>query len=219
MKNSPCAVVRLVLPVSLLVAGPGAAADKPLIWEPAKVSDTSYSVKLGLRLPMQLEPEAGFDLGLNTSKSGAPVGTPVRFWSNFKAQEIQRPAYELKRDVGLQLDGNARTAAITLNAYEKHIATPKIDVEREGTLAVRYDAAGQHWSGVDVSQSLRIAETTTGTTFVVRASASDSFRTTAGGIGLEQSFGPHMTVTGGLDRSSDTDSAAASINASYRFTW
>jgi hypothetical protein len=196
----------------------GSAADKPLIWQPTKNSDTSYRVKLGLRLPMELEPEAGLDLGLDTTASGAAVSTPVILWSHFKAQSIQRPAYEIDRNVGFEVDRNAATATISVNAYEKRIATSTIDVEREGRVAVRYDAAAQQWAGVNVSQSVRIAKSDTGTAVVVRASATESFSRAGAGFGLEQKIGPHMTLSGTVDGSSDS-SAAASFNASYRFTW
>ncbi|RWX75629.1 hypothetical protein EPK99_18205 [Neorhizobium lilium] len=220
MKSRSCASLSLAIATATAVgAGPVLALDKPLIWQPSKSSDTSYSVKLGLKLPMELEPEAGFDLGLDTSKSGAALRTPVRFWSSFKAQAIQRPAYEMNREVGFQVDGNARSAAITMNAYEKHIATPSIDVEREGAYAVRYDAAAQQWAGVDVSQSIKVSKTATGTAFVVRASATGNFKVAGAGIGLEQKLGGHMTVSGSLDRSSDVSGAIASINASYSFKW
>ena len=195
------------------------AADKPLIWQPSKNSDTSYSVKLGMKLPMELQPEAGFDVGLNTSKSGAVVDTPIKFWSGFTAQAIQRPAYELNRGVGLEVDRNARSAAISVNAHEKRIATPTVDVERESTYTLRYDNRAQHWSGLDVTQSVKLSRTATGTALVLRASGSDSFDVVGAGMGLEQKFGEHITLRGSLDRNSTSSQPVTSVNARYNIKW
>jgi hypothetical protein len=207
------AVLTGVFPATAL------AADRPLIWQPAKNSDTSYSVKLGMKLPTQLQPEAGLDVGLDTSKEGAVVKTPVKFWSGFTAKEIQRPAYEMNRGVGLEVDGNARSAAISMNYYEKRIATPIVDVERQSSYALRYDSRAQHWSGVDVTQSVKVSRSATGTAFVMRASGGDSFKVVGAGLGLEQKLGEHITLAGSVDRSSAASQAVASVNASYNFRW
>src|ERR1041385_1888737 len=75
----------------MMSAGNGHADDRPLIWSPSKNSDTSYGVRLGLRLPSELQPEAGINLGLDSDK-GAVVNTPVRFWGKVTASSIQTPA-------------------------------------------------------------------------------------------------------------------------------
>jgi hypothetical protein len=195
------------------------ADDKPLIWQPIKTSDTSYSVKLGLKLPTELEPEAGFDMGVDATQGGAVVNTPLKFWSSLKAQSIQRPAYEMNREIGFDVDGNAGDAAITMNYYEKHIATPMIDVERQGSYAVRYDGTSQQWVGVDVTQSVKVSRTASGTAVIVRASGINSFKRAGAGLGLEQKVGDYVTLTGSVDRMSGTGGSTASINASYAFEW
>ena len=48
--------------VAVFVPGSGFADDKPLIWKPSKTSDTSYSVKLGFKLPTRIETEAGVSM-------------------------------------------------------------------------------------------------------------------------------------------------------------
>ena len=207
------AIVAGILPSGAL------AADRPLIWQPAKNSDTSYSVKLGMKLPTELQPEAGFDVGLDTSKEGAVVNTPVKFWSGITAQAIKRPAYQMHRGVGLEVDGNSRSAAVSVNYYEKRIATPVVDVERESSYALRYDSRAQHWSGVDVTQSVKLSRSATGTAFVVRASGGDSFKVVGAGLGLEQKLGEHITLAGSLDRSSDASQPVASVNARYNYRW
>ncbi len=168
-------------------AGPGLAEDKPLIWKPARNSDTSYSVKLGLKLPTRLETEAGVSMGVDTTASGTPVDTPIKFWSNFTAEKIQTPAYHLNRGVGVDLDGKTGSAGISMNYYEKEVATPTIDIERRSSYGMRYDGTSGEWCGVDASQSVRLSHGPSRTALVGRASGSNGFRTLGAGVSVERS--------------------------------
>jgi len=202
-----------------LTAGPGFAEDKPLIWKPIRNSDTSYSVKLGLKLPTRLETEAGVSMGVDTSTSGTPLDTPIKFWSNFTAQKIQTPAYQLNRGIGVDLDGNTGSAGITMNYYEKEIATPTIDIERRSSYGMRYDGASGEWRGVDASQSVSLLHSPSRTALVGRASGSNGFRTVGAGVAVEKTLGRYMILSGALDRTSDAPDPVASVNARYSFRW
>ncbi len=202
-----------------LTAGPGLAEDRPLIWKPTRNSETSYSVKLGLKLPTRIETEAGISMGVDTTTSGTPVDTPIKFWSNFTAEEIQTPAYQLNRGVGVDLDGHTGSAGITMNYYEKEIATPTIDIERRSSYGVRYDGASGEWCGVDASQSVRLSHGPSRMALVGRASGINGFRTVGAGVTVEKRLGRSMTVSGALDRTSDAPEPVASVNARYSFHW
>jgi hypothetical protein len=217
--NSRFSIALAAVVAALFSGSPSHADDRPLIWQPAKNSDTSYSVKLGLKLPTELEPEAGFDVGVNTSTGGAIVETPLKFWTSLKAGSIQRPAYEMSRDIGLDVDHTAGAAAITMNYYEKHIATSSIDIERQSSYAVRYDTTTQAWAGIDVSQSVRVSSTASGTAVIVRANSSDNFKAAGAGVALEQNFGSRMSVSGAIDQASYSAAPVASVNARYAFKW
>lgn len=195
------------------------AEDKPLIWKPVRNSDTSYSVKLGLRLPTRLETEAGVSMGVDTTASGTPVDTPIKFWSNFTAEKIQTPAYQLNRGVGVDLDGNTGSAGISMNYYEKEVATPTIDIERRSSYGVRYDGTSGEWCGVDASQSVRLSHSPSRTALVGRASGSDGFRTLGAGVSVEKKLGRYMTLSGALDRTSDAPEPVASVKARYSLSW
>lgn len=208
-----------VLAAMLISSTAHADDQRPLIWKPSKDSDTSYSVKLGLRLPTQLESEAGISMGLNTTESGAPIDTPVRFWSNFVAEKMKTPASEATRGVGVSIDGVSGSAAISMNYYEKEIATSTIDLEKRSHYVMRYNGTTGEWTGLDASQSVRVSVQPTGTTFVGRVSGTEDFSTVGAGIGLEQKLGEYLTISGSLDRNSDAAKPAASINAHYSFTW
>ncbi|TWF49875.1 hypothetical protein [Neorhizobium alkalisoli] len=208
-----------VLSFMLISASQAFADDKPLIWQPLKNSDTSYAVKLGVKLPVAMEPQAGFVLGVDAQKNGTVVDTPVKFWSSFKAESIQRPAYEMNRKVAFDLDSLAESAGISVNYYEKQIVTPALDLERQSSYELRYDGLSQQWSGFDASQSVKLSRSNTGTAVVVRANTIDNFKIAGAGLGLEQKFGDHITLTGSFDGSTAATDPVASINARYAFTW
>lgn len=202
---------------TITTTAPAFAGDRPLIWQPTKNSDTSYSVKLGMQLPTRIEAEAGISLGVNTTKSGAPIDTPVRFWSNFITEKMKTSASEMRRGVGVDLDGHTGSAAISMNYYEREIATPSLDIERNSSYTMRYDGVSGEWTGIDASQSVRLSHGSTGTALIGRANAGNGVA--GAGIGLEQRIGEYMTVTGSLDRSTDASDPVASVNARYSFTW
>ena len=218
MERISCAGAVFAL-AALVGVGSAFAGDRPLIWEPSRNSDTSYSVKLGLKLPTRLEPEAGVSMGVATTKSGTPIDTPIKFWSNFTAAKIQAPAFQMNRNVGFGLDGNSGSAAITMNYYEREIATPTIDFERRASYAVRYDGMSGEWCGLDTSQSVRITHRPSGLAVVGRASGINGFKVVGAGLGVEKNFGRHMTISGALDRTSDSPDPVASVNARYSFRW
>ena len=209
------AAIFAVGPFSALSAH---AADRPLIWQPVKNSDRSYSVKLGFRLPTELEPEAGFNVGVDAKKDGS-MNTPLRLWGSMKMKSIQRPAYEVERKIGIDYDGLAETAAVSMNYHQTQIVTSTIDVERNASYVMRYDGLNQDWSGLDANQTLRLSRSNTGTAVVVRATAIDTFRIGGAGLGLEQKLGDSLTLSGSVDRYSDATAAVTSVNARYSFQW
>jgi hypothetical protein len=219
--NRPFAAALAAGLVLGVLSGAARADERPLIWQPIKNSDTSYAVKLGLRISSPLEPQAGFDLGVDASKAGAVLDTPLRFWTSVKTADEKRPGYQMRRDIGVNYDGIAGSAAISMNYYEKQIATPAYNLEHQSTYALRYDGLQGDWTGIEASQSLKLRRHETGTAFIASANSAESFSTFGAGLGLEQQLGKNITVSGNLNRSF-TDPGAdtiASVNASYNYKW
>lgn len=215
------AATSCVAAISLMCVSPTSARadDMPLIWQPTKNSDTSYSVRLGLRLPTRLETEAGIEMGVDTNGSGGVVDAPMKLWSTVTTQSIQRPAYEMDRSVAFDVDRISGSAGVSLNYDAKHTISRDLDIEHQSSYGVRYDSLDQSWTGLDLTQSVRFAHPPTGTAFVVRATAADTFALAGGGFGLEQKLGDNITLTGNIDQVSASAIPVASINASYNFKW
>ncbi len=218
MNRISAAAATAVL-IAAAMCSPSHAEDRPLIWQPIKNSDTSYSVKLGMKLPMRLEPQAGFNVGVNASETGKVVDTPLRFWTSIKAADAKRPAYQMTRDIGVDMDGRAGSAAISMNYYEKHIATPAINIERQANYAVRYDGVSKDWTGLDASQSIKLRRRETGTAFIATASSAGSFTTVGASVGIEQQLGDNITVSGQVNRSFTDANTVSSLNARYSYRW
>ncbi|MBB4347399.1 MULTISPECIES: hypothetical protein [Rhizobiaceae] len=195
------------------------ADERPLIWQPIKNSDTSYAVKLGLRLPVRLETEAGFNVGVDSSKTGEVVNTPLKFWSRIKTEDRKRPAYQMSRDIGINMDGNAGSAAISMNYYEKQIATPTFNLERQSSYVVRYDGVQKDWAGLDASQSIKLRQRESGTAFVAVANGSANFSAVAASFGIEQPLGENITLSGSVNRNFTDATTVSSVNASYSYKW
>lgn len=213
------AVMTLVAAIAFAASsGLARADDRPLIWLPTKNSATSYAARVGVRLPVEYQPKVGIDLGMDTNKGGGVVDTPVKFWTSVKMGSIDRPAYEMNRDIGIDIDGNAGSAAVSISSQVKAIASATFDIERDSAYSLHYDGPTQEWTGLDTSQSLRFSRTGTGTAFILQASATDSFKSAGAGIGLEQKLGDHITLTGSYNRSTNAD-PVASINANYAWKW
>jgi hypothetical protein len=202
-----------------VTSGVGNAQDRPLIWQPIKNSDTSYSVKLGLKLPTRLEPQAGFDVGMNATDGGKVVDTPLRFWSSVRANSSTQPGYQMSRDIGVNIDGTVGNAAISMNYYEKQIATPSMNIEHRSRYALRYDGVERDWRGLDASQSIKLRRHETGTAFTASANSADSFSALGASVGLEQTLGQNITLSGNVNRNFIDDATTTRVNANYSYRW
>lgn len=193
------------------------ADEKPLIWTPTKNSDTSYAVKLGMRLPDELQSEAGINLGLDSQKN-AVVNTPVRFWGKVTASSIQTPAYQLKRDIRINLDAVTGSGGARVIMSEKAIASEAMDVELNRQYGVRYDGTASNWVG-DASQSVRFSRAGTGTAVILQAKALDTFREIGGGIAVEQKVSERLSLNGSIEQTTASAGATSNISARYTFKW
>lgn len=213
--STASAVLAFMIP--MIQAGQGFADDRPLIWTPTKNSNTSYAVKLGLRLPSELEPEAGINLGLDSQKN-AVVNTPVRFWGKVTASSIQTPAYQLHRDIRINLDAVTGSSGAKVIMSEKRIASEALDVEVNRQYGMRYDGAAADWIG-EASQSVKVSRAATGTAVILQAKALDTFRELGAGIAVEQKISERLSLNGSIEQTTAATQPTSNISARYTFKW
>ena len=213
--STACAVLA---PMALmLLAGQSLADERPLIWTPTKNSDTSYGVKLGLRLPNELQPEAGINFGLDSQKN-AVVNTPVKFWGKVTASSIQTPAYQLNRDIRINLDAVTGSSGARVIMSEKRIASEALDIEVNRQYGMRYDGAASNWIG-EASQSVKVSRASSGTAVILQAKALDTFRELGAGIAVEQKISARLSLNGSIEQTTAATEPTSNISARYTFKW
>ncbi|WP_421361429.1 hypothetical protein [Agrobacterium rosae] len=201
-----------------LSSGLANAQEKGLIWAPAKNSDQYYSARIGAKLPTDTPIRAGLEMGMNASEGGALVDTPVKFWGNVTLLSSNLPGAKVAGDIAVLMNALTGSSAWTMTTSQKRIATSEFDLESNRNMTVRYDGTAQQWSGLDVSQSLRLTRSATGTAFVLTGASRDTFDDFTSNVGLEQKLGENLTVSGNLDQGYQ-DRFRPSVSARYNIRW
>lgn len=194
------------------------AQERGLIWAPAKNSDRSYSARLGARLPTETPLRAGLEMGMSASEGGAVVDTPVKFWGDVTLMSTNLPGVKIARDIGVLMNALTGSSALTMTMTQKRVATADFDVESNRNVTLRYDGPSQQWNGLDVSQSLRLTRSATGTAFILTGASRESFQEFSSSVSLEQRLGDHFTVTGSFDRQYE-DRFRPAVRANYKVRW
>lgn len=194
------------------------ADENGLIWSPVKNSDQSYTTRIGAKIPTAVPIRAGLEMGLNASKGGDLVDTPVRLWGTVTLLAEKLPGVTLARDVGVLMNAITGSGNISVTSSQKRIATPELDFEANRNVTLRYDGTAQQWSGMDVSQSLRLTRSQTGTAFVLTGASRDTFNEFSTGVALEQKLGENLTVRGTLDQGYE-DHFRPGFSARYSIKW
>lgn len=204
---------------SLIATGTVAHADEAgLIWRPVKNSDLSYTARIGAKLPVDTPIRAGLEMGMNASNTGRVVDAPVRVWGNVTLLAEQLPGVSLARDVGILFNALTGSSSVSMSSQQKRIVTPELDIEANRNFTVRYDGTAQQWNGLDVSQSLRLSRSETGTAFVLTGASRNSFNEFSSGVAVEQKIGDNLTVRGTLDQGYE-DHFRPGFSARYSIRW
>ncbi|WP_288425612.1 hypothetical protein [uncultured Agrobacterium sp.] len=206
------AVLFLFLPIEVK------AQERGLIWAPAKNSDRSYSARIGAKLPIETPLRAGLEMGMNASEGGALVDTPVKLWGNMTLLSTNLPGVKIAGDIGVLMNAITGSSAWTMTTSQKRIATPDFDIEANRNMTLRYDGTAQQWSGLDVSQSLRLTRSATSTAFILTGVSRDTFDEFSSSVALEQKLGENLTVTGSFNQGYE-DRFRPSVNARYNIRW
>jgi hypothetical protein len=218
MTRSSLILMASALAAATALSVPAHADEGLLIWTPTKNSDTAYNARLGTRVPGWANASAGVDVGVASAVKGGRVETPVRFWGRVTANELQTPAYRLRRDIDVRMNALTGGAAAEVSTSNKRIVSGSLDLELRRTVGLSYDGITQQWSGLNVNQAVRLSTPAYGTALVVRAGAISDFKRVGAGMAIEQSLTKSISVTGSLDRAVGSE-LSAGIHARYSLTW
>lgn len=218
MYAASCKRVSVVIAALVVYPGVTLADEKGLIWNPVKNSDRSYTARIGAKLPTDTPIRAGLEMGMNATKGGAIVDSPVRLWGSLTLLSENLPGVSMARDIGVLMNALTGSGSITMTSTQKRIVTTELDVETNRNITMRYDGSAQQWSGVNVSQSLRLTRSETGTSFVLQANSRDTFSEFSSDVAVEQRLGDHITLTGTLKQGYE-DRFRPGISARYSIRW
>lgn len=213
--NQHISVVVLVLTLSPATSF---ADEKGLIWSPVKNSDLSYTARIGAKLPIDTPIRGGLEMGMNASKGGVIVDSPVRFWGNLTLLSEKLPGVSMARDIGVLMNALTGSSTLSMTSTQKRIVTPEFDIETNRNFTLRYDGTAQQWGGMNVSQSLRLTRSETGTSFILTGNSRDTFSEFSSGVALEQRLGDNITVKGTLNQGYE-DHFRPGFSARYSIRW
>lgn len=197
---------------AFVASSPATAQERALIWQPSRLGENAYSVRLGMALPEETGTKAGLDLGMRATEGGAVQEVPTRVWSSWSREAGDT----VRRDVDMDFNVVTGSGTVKLSTTRKWIATPSLDVELLQAYSSAYDGALSGWNGVNTSHSVRLA-TSGGTMFTLRGVTSENLEAVRTGFGVQQKLGSHMTLSGDLDHADDVTNTR--FTARYSMKW
>ncbi|WP_019171921.1 hypothetical protein [Pseudaminobacter salicylatoxidans] len=217
--RGPICALLLALAAALPTVTMARATEKPLIWTPMQTSATSYAMRMGSRLPTDLEASAGAELSFAGRQAGrAPqrVANPVRFWGS-----VQLPASRAKtRSARLDMNLNAVTGnrSVALSRSRSLDLTPDISAQIEDLYSVDYDRGAARHVGARASSTLRLRAHSTSTSLFARGARSSRDQEWQASVGVEQKISGNLNLSAGIDNLT-APSPTGSIRAGYAHRW
>lgn len=191
------------------------AQERPLIWEFARNAPTSYTARLGSRLPVGADAGMGAEIGvrgpdLMTSRQ------PVTWWAMLKTE-------------GTELRGTTRTTRIDLRASRfagrrtlsvNNVLAGRLgalDTQLVHNLALDHDPTGSGKVDIRTTRSIRLSSLRTGGVLVARASRTHQTQWVTS-IGFEQPFRDAVRFSATVEHPGPHDWRGR-LGASYSRRW
>ena len=194
---------------------PAIAGERPLIWEPSKSSDTSYSVRMGSHLPTDRASSMGAEVRMR-GPNPEQFGNPVSLWGTVTLAEPPAAGDGRSTRLDARIDGhNGRRRVSLNNTLTKSL--PGLDAELCQDYALDYEPLGDGRLHAQAAQSVRLSSPRTGMVLHMRTSRSDDegWRTS---IGIEQPLRNAITLTATIEDPA-RESRKGRFRASYRYNW
>ncbi|MEO3384739.1 hypothetical protein [Mesorhizobium sp. CAU 1741] len=131
------------------------ADERPLIWELAKVSDSSYAARLGSRLPTPIESRIGAEFHLR-GPDPRSFDDPIALWGSLQLAERSKPGDIRTTSLDASVEGaeGNRRLALT-NSFTFSLSS--FDAELRQELAIDYQPQGDRQPHVQELQSIHFA--------------------------------------------------------------
>ncbi|MBX5189344.1 hypothetical protein HJB86_10565 [Rhizobium sp. NZLR3b] len=194
-------------------------ADDLLIWSPAKLSDRSYKATMGFRLPAEWETSAGADIGLASTKGGAPLpdSGQAMLWGRIDRTSVT-PAGQSQRGASINVDTLRGSGALTLSRSRSWILSDTLDMQSSRSISVQYDAVDIKQASVTASQALKLIHPWTGTSLSAGAGVSNASGDFSSTVAVNQAILPNLNLDASVNNPFSA-SEAGSVNLRYRLNW
>ncbi|MBB3137189.1 hypothetical protein FHS26_004948 [Rhizobium pisi] len=208
-------IVFAVLPS----AAAAAKADDLLIWSPAKLSDRSYKATMGFRLPAEWETSAGADIGLASTKGGAPLpdSEQMMLWGRISKTTVT-PAGQSQLGARVSVDTLRRGGALTLSRSRSWILSDSLDMQSSRSVSIGYDPVEIRQASVTASQALKLIHPWTGTSLSAAAGVSNASGDFSSTVGVNQAILPNLDLDASVSDPFSADEAGR-VNLRYRLNW
>ncbi|MFS2175479.1 hypothetical protein ACCC98_05950 [Rhizobium pisi] len=208
-------IVFAILPSVAAVA----KADDLLIWSPAKLSDRSYKATMGFRLPAEWETSAGADIGLASTKGGAPLpdSEQMMLWGRISKTTVT-PAGQSQLGARVSVDTLRGGGALTLSRSRSWILSDSLDMQSSRSISVQYDAVEARQASVTASQALKLIHPWTGTSLSAGTGISNAGGDFSSTVTVSQAILPNLNLDASVNNPF-SGGEAGSVNLRYRVQW
>lgn len=211
---------RLALALSAIpIVAPAAPArageESLLIFSPSKLSSHAYRLRMGARAAPGSDAGAGVDLSVATSSTGRirPSQDNARFWAEMRGSG----ASGAQRRVSAGYNPMTGTVTTSAGLSRRWIATPRVDVVVEPSVAMDGNARTGDRGALRVTQRAEVQAPSTGTALVATGSGAISDRSVGTSVALEQKLFDCLNLRAAVERRGSK--TVGSVRARLAFGW
>ena len=209
------ALALSAIPIVVPAVPARAGEESLLIFSPSKLSSHAYRLRMGARAAPGSDAGAGVDLSVATSSTGRIRATQdnARFWAEMRGSG---PSGAQRR---ASAGYNPLTGGVTTSAglSRRWIATPRVDVVVEPSVAMDGNARTGDHGAVRLAQRAEVQAPSTGTALVATGSGAVGDSNVKGSVALEQKLFDCLDLRAAVERRDS--GTVGSLRARLAFRW
>lgn len=202
---------------ALLWCLPAQTAEKPLIWNFSKASDTDYTARVGANIPARWGLRAGADLHVRGPDPVA-MRRPVALWSVVDLPGVAEDGRKVKRRIDLRLTGADGTRSVSYTGSRAVDLGPDISMEFDHVYGLDDRPNASRRIRTRIVHELELSSKARRTKIFARAAKADEDWRWNASVGVEQPVRDGIRLRAGI---TDARHPATSgfLRASYAHKW
>lgn len=198
--------------------GTSLSADQSHIWVPAKLSDTSYSTRLGLIAPGNSGASGGFDVGLRSETKGGHVEVPIAFWGRITSASTRFSARRRQENLEVTYQANTGEAIFRLTESIKQILSSSYDLDLHRDVSFSHDGKHRELVWPDINQAFKLSHPASGAALGVHFASDARLSRLKPKLTVEKRLGSHAKLTGVIAGRASAK-PYAEIRGEYSISW